>query len=213
MERTNKAIIFDVGGVLVDLDFEGLFQRLSERSPLSVAELKDLFWPERSADGECDSTPLAKATAGRVGADELLELLHARTHFQGDKRELLEIYHTLIATRKEKTLELFRDLAVSHRVAVLSNTNALSWQYVAEILPELHLASEVFLSYEVGLVKPDTKLFEHVTSRLLNSELIFIDDSLDIVERAKHFGWDAIQYQSFPQLRSELTKKLDSVRE
>jgi FMN phosphatase YigB (HAD superfamily) len=204
MGHSGKTIVFDVGGVLVDLDFEGMFRRVAERSPLPAEEVKQFFWPERTAVGECDSTPLAKATAGRLEADELLEILYSGIRFQGNKRELLESYHSLIPSRKERTLALFRELCQQHQVAVLSNTNALSWQYAVDLLPELERASGIFLSYEVGLVKPDFKLFEHVSTILSAPNLIFIDDSLDIIERAKSFGWQAIHYQSFPQLESEL---------
>lgn len=207
MNPTPKAVVFDVGGVLLELDFPSVFQKMAARSPRSSDEIMSFFWPERRADGECDSTPLAKATAGRLSAEETARIVHSGIGFQGTIEELTALYHSLFPGRIEETLQLFTEIDLP--LGILSNTNAWCWPEAARLLPELKHAQEIVLSFEVGMVKPDPKLFTHLASRfaLHPSELIFIDDSADIIDRACSLGLDGIVFTSPAQLRSELARR------
>jgi len=200
-------VVFDVGGVLLHLDFSGVFFRLSERSPLSSEEIKNHFWPERSAEGESDETLLAKATAGRISLEALVKSIHQEIQFDGTEEELTTIYHSLFPGRYHETIEIMTEVAKTNPVGILSNTNAWSWSEAARLIPELTLAKHIFLSYEVRMVKPDPKLFEYVGSKFESPSLIFIDDSAEIIEKACEVGLDGIHFTSPEALRADLVAR------
>ena len=81
--------------------------------------------------------------------------------------------------------------------------------YIREILQEHnleHLFNTIVVSGEIGFVKPDRRIFEHILG-VMNAnakETIFIDDSLLNVEGARAVGINAIHFQSPKQLKEEL---------
>ncbi len=203
-----KAVLFDVGGVLVGLDFPGMFRRLVEQSDADADTIQGLFWPERGPNGESSDTPLARATAGRISAPELLDLLHREMKFRGEKSELERTYHSLFTGRIEGTLEIMKRLHGKVHVGIVSNSNALCWPGVEDLLPELEQA-ELFTSYDVQLVKPDPKLWEHLLRHysLSASEIVFIDDTKDIIERAREFGIDGLHFTNPEKLDADLRER------
>lgn len=104
------------------------------------------------------------------------------------------------------TEELLRHLKVSHRLACLSNTNAIHWRR----FPQLHaLFDSCFLSHEIGHVKPDRAAFEYAVKHLdVPAEgVYFFDDLLLNVNAAREVGMKAFHVESFseiePVLRAE----------
>jgi HAD superfamily hydrolase (TIGR01509 family) len=101
---------------------------------------------------------------------------------------------------------LLRELKGRHRLACLSNTNALHWQRLTA-LPAL--LDECFVSHETGFVKPDREAFAHALERLgaAPEDVYFFDDLLPNVNAARRMGIRAFQVGSFaaiePILRSE----------
>lgn len=202
----DRVVVFDVGGVLINLDFEGMFERMALKSDLPAEVIRSHFWPERSVHGESNETLLAKATAGRIESEDLIETVHSVIKFKGSLGELTSLYHSLFLSRIEGTLQIFNELRETSRIGILSNTNAWSWPGAARQLPELQNADKIFLSYKLNMVKPDPKLFNHVADsfEIPIEQLIFIDDSDEIVERARMAGVDALQFTSPEQLQIDL---------
>ncbi len=64
----------------------------------------------------------------------------------------------------------------------------------------------MFLSHEVGYVKPEPEIYRAVekVSGLPSEEHIFIDDILEYVEAAKQLGWDGIQFVGYDDLVNNL---------
>lgn len=97
-------------------------------------------------------------------------------------------------------------------VVLLSNIN----ERLAKLMREFDLYSPFnpcLLSCEIGLEKPDTKIYEYLLKELTLSaeDVIFVDDILENVEAAKSMGIDAILFESEQHLRTELIKRGVSV--
>ena len=135
-----------------------------------------------------------------------MDQIYAGSQFLGTKEEMTEIYHSLLPHRLEGTLEVLNLLAGDYRIGILSNTNAWSWDRCIAILPELSIAEHVMTSFEVGLVKPDQRLFQHVCNRfnLSAQEIVFIDDTADIIEKANACGLRGIHFTGHASLVKEL---------
>ncbi len=102
--------------------------------------------------------------------------------------------------------ELVAETAAAVRVGCLSNTNALQWSAHYEILPITGSFEFRFLSFELGLVKPDRAIFEAVASRLPVSpdRVLFLDDNVVNVDGAADFGFRSRQVRGVDEARRAL---------
>ena len=92
-------------------------------------------------------------------------------------------------------------------VAVLSNTNQVHWQAGADGWPLVGMFDRAFLSFEVGLVKPDREIFEHVVADLDVSpeHVLFLDDNRINVEAARAAGLRAERVVGVSEARQALS--------
>lgn len=91
------------------------------------------------------------------------------------------------------------------RVGLLSNIND-RYTHLIRSFGFYELFDPCLLSYEIGLEKPDPKIYELLLQQLNlpAKEVVFIDDKLENVEAAKAMGIDAIVFESAAQIREEL---------
>lgn len=102
------------------------------------------------------------------------------------------------------------DLVVETRARVhtscLSNTNAVHWQAGAHRWPLLRRFDHAFLSFELGMVKPDPEIFEHVVAALgvPASDVLFLDDNQLNVDAAMRVGLTAARVRGVDEARAAL---------
>lgn len=104
-------------------------------------------------------------------------------------------------------LEYVRDdLHPRYRTGLLSNASS-DWLDQLFTTEQLGLFNDKLLSFEVGLVKPDTEIFALAATRLgvTPDKCIFIDDSITNCDGAVAAGMQAIHYESFEKFKSELS--------
>ena len=97
-----------------------------------------------------------------------------------------------------------------YKTALLTNAHASFIKPLIERTGLKKVFDEVVISSEVGIIKPDPRIYEYVL-KLLNvhaEEAVFIDDSPPRVEGAKTTGMQAILYQDFNQMKSDLERLL-----
>jgi putative hydrolase of the HAD superfamily len=105
-----------------------------------------------------------------------------------------------------------RELALATRARItigcLSNTNALHAERHASEEAVYDLFDHRFLSHELGLVKPDREIFEHVLARLgcPADRVLFLDDNLINVEGARAAGLHAERARGLAEVRSALAR-------
>ncbi len=121
----------------------------------------------------------------------------------------------------DRFLELFRDWPVGPFVGsstllaevkdqlpigCLSNTNRLHWEHQFAQWPILEQFQQRFLSFDLGLVKPDPAVFSTVASQLGSdpARILFLDDVLLNVEAARSFGYRSIQVHGTVEARLAL---------
>ena len=107
-----------------------------------------------------------------------------------------------------EVLRTVKDLRKHHKVALLSNAPS---QFLRDILAKLELEQHfdaIFISSEVGHIKPSKEIFEHALEKLQSSpsETIFVDDNPHYVAGARRVGLHGIIFADATQLRSDLKK-------
>ena len=177
-----RAVLFDLGGVLVELGGVEHFGRLIGEGDEAVIWHTWLTstWVRRYERGLCTREDFAAGMRDEhgleLGESEFLEL------FLSWPRGLFPGAEELVSTLHE---------AVT--VACLSNTNELHWSAQQDASVLHRLFETRFLSHELGLVKPDREIFDHVLSELgLGGEqVLFLDDNQINVDGALEVGLDA----------------------
>ena len=132
----------------------------------------------------------------RIGLDEFCRRLAAEFELDGFTAEQLAKWRLPMPPRVERVL---RRLAETHSLALLSNTNAVHWNSVNRQSDVFDGFSQVFLSYEIGLHKPELEIFEHVLGALgvAAEQVVFFDDSEPNVLAARTLGIDAHHVDGF----------------
>ncbi|MBN8457695.1 MAG: HAD-IA family hydrolase [Verrucomicrobia bacterium] len=86
--------------------------------------------------------------------------------------------------------------AGGHRLILFSNTNALHCPWVFEEFPEFGVFKEAVLSFEVGAMKPDPRIYQHAIDayQLDPARTRYIDDLPENIARGREFGFRCFQY-------------------
>ena len=123
--------------------------------------------------------------------------------------EFVDIWNSLLST-KETIVPLVRRLKLRHHLVLGSNTDAIHFAHAVERFPVLKDFEQYFLSYEMGLFKPDPAFFHYILKTLDNrpTDCIFIDDRAENVETALAVGIPSYRFVSVGQLERDLSGAL-----
>jgi HAD superfamily hydrolase (TIGR01509 family) len=130
--------------------------------------------------------------------------------------EIEEAWNTMIGETPGMRIHLLEALRKKYNIYLLSNTNSIHASYYIRYLDETYainfrdLFQEVYFSHEVGMRKPDRKIFEFVLSdsRLIPGETLFIDDTALNVDVASELGIVALHLEN-NTIENLFTKWLD----
>jgi putative hydrolase of the HAD superfamily len=122
-------------------------------------------------------------------------------------RSFLDSFRSWVAAPFPGAEELVQTVKRAVPVGCLSNTNVAHWPDCAAHWPLMDLFDFRFLSFELGLLKPDREVFEHVVGAtdISASRLLFLDDNLVNVESARDVGLEAVQVRGAGEARRAVT--------
>lgn len=189
-----RIILFDLGGVLVDLADPVTSIGLS----ISNAE----FWSTW-----LNSPLVQKFETGGLTATEFVAQFGAELGFDDAEAfdRALRNWHLPLFTGAEQALE---SLTNSNTVALLSNTNEIHWQHVESQTAVFERFAEVFLSYKTGNAKPEPAAFRDVVRHFDcdPGQIIFFDDNANNVAAAKAEGLEAVQVRGWDNVAREVAR-------
>jgi glucose-1-phosphatase len=191
-----RTVIFDLGRVLVNFDFERGFRALEPLCPYSATEIRQRLAATRLVED---------FETGLVEPHEFVAQLAGILGFDIAYDRFCAIWSSIFA----ETLvpeSLLERLAARYRLLLLSNTNAIHFRMIREQYPLLRHFHGYILSYEVKAMKPRREIFERAIERAgcRAQECFYTDDIAEYVEAARRLGIDAVQFLSAAQLEAEL---------
>ena len=197
--EADLAIIFDLGRVLVDIDFtRGLFKyyqnNLFERKTEIIERIfkDDLF---------------IAFTTGRISPQELYKALTHRYNIQLEYNQFVQEWCDIFSPM-DGMETLVREIAVRYPVGLLSDTDPLHWNYCLHAFPYLRIFNHPTLSYQIGALKPNPVCYV-TAAKNVNKEpqvCLFIDDREDNVMGARRVGMRSLQFVGVNALKDELSK-------
>ena len=193
MDKKIKNIVFDLGGVLVDLDFKAAINGLQQAGFANVKEQLQSFDREGI---------FQKFELGEMTAEEFRTAIRENSTVELTDEEIDALWNAMLLEIPREKLELILDLRGKYMVYLLSNTNSIHWDYVCKNAFNYRgfrvkdYFEETFLSYVMHLAKPDKAIFEKVLqdANLLPEETLFIDDSEANCKAADEVGIHAHHY-------------------
>jgi 2-haloacid dehalogenase len=195
--KTN-AIIFDLGGVLIDWNPNYVFDKVFDDE-----EKKKFFF-----ENVCTSEWNEEQDAGRP-IKEATEMLVAQ---HPDWKEQIEAYYgrwtEMLGGPIPETVEIFRQLKASgkYKLYALTNWSGELFPVALERYDFLHWFDGRVVSGDEKMRKPFPQFYQLILDRfhLTPEETLFIDDNLRNVEAAKKLGIQCIRFENPAQLKKEL---------
>lgn len=188
-----KAIVFDLGGVLIDLDFDSSVRAFEEALGYGkIRELLDLSH-QKGIYGDME--------AGLITADEFRAEVLRESRPGSTPADVDRAMAGLLVGMDPKKVPLLEELSRKYDIYGLSNNNEISVQRMHEIYEENGLDwrrvfKKEFISSRMKLLKPSREIFDAAAAEigLLPSEILFVDDSQKNVDGALAAGWQAVLY-------------------
>jgi putative hydrolase of the HAD superfamily len=188
-----QVVLFDLGGVLIDFDFERALIKAEKISRIPRAEIRRRIfqdeWPAMT-EFEC----------GRLSLPDFNARWEAVLETKIEPAVLHELWMNIFTGELGPMVGLLRGLIDSDRArtAVLSNTNELHLRHLWRHWPRLKEPEAIYASNEIGRRKPERECYEFVT-RSLNvrpADVVFLDDMEWNVTGAREAGLRAIHVTS-----------------
>lgn len=196
-----KAIIFDLGGVLIDLDMHQCFENIRALGVDLDAISKATDNSEQGAticEGITASGMMHLYQVGKVSTDDFIGLM-ARLSADGTTRQqLLDAWNSCLLTIPSYKLDFIKELRQQgYATYLLSNTNDAHWKYIEENSfpePVSCYFDHCFLSQEMGMAKPNADIYESVLQQIgiPAEECLFLDDSKVNCDAAEKLGINCI---------------------
>jgi glucose-1-phosphatase len=201
-----KAVVFDMGGVLIDLHSNEAGRELIEQHGLSPHTLAQLT---RCSFESHPRSVTELAMLGKIGTATYLDAFLRECSVK-DPERLRANRLSVVGRARKDVLTIVEHLKQAGLTCcVLSNTIALHWERLSSTrgYPCLGLFDHIFASHLIGCAKPENQAFSFVANALKvqMSECVLVDDTLLNVERAKAVGWRGILFSGTAQLQRDLS--------
>ncbi len=193
-----KAVLFDLGNVLVELD----------GPPIKPEWLDSSVTPEESWRRWNSSLLVEEYEKGRISAREFIEGIIREQGIHIDADSFVEHYVHWPKALFPGVLDLLAGLRSRLTVALYSNTSDLHWP---RLMDEMQLDGKFdhyFASFQIGMYKPDVESFAYVAGKmgLEPSSILFLDDNPANVAGARHAGLVSEQVKGIDQVKNALSR-------
>lgn len=186
-----KNIIFDLGGVIINLDIN---KTIAEFNKLSYMPFEAIYTQASQSD------IFDKLDKGLISDADFFYEIRKQIRYEGPDQELLKAWNAMLLDVPERRLDVLVKMKQNYNTFLLSNTCE---PHIAAFEHDLYLThgvknfndyfDEVYYSCRIGMRKPDKEIFEFVLKQhdLKPEETVFIDDSIQHVKGAGECGISA----------------------
>ncbi len=185
-----RTIIFDFGGVVIDIDYVRTIRKFKEYG------VKDF---EKRFSKATQDEFFQHLERGEVSKRDFLTKMRLVSGNRLTDEQIISAWDALIIGYSPGRIRLLQKIKPYYRLILLSNTNELHIEKALHLFAQSYdfefssLFDYVYWSYETGMRKPEPEIFQFVLDkhRLLPEETLFIDDSIQHIEGAKTLGIQA----------------------
>jgi len=186
-----KAIIFDFGGVLLDLDISKTEAAMSN---LLKTKIKAPY-----ADKYKEVTLALEK--GEMQSEAFIHSIQSMCDPIPQGKEVVDAWNAMLCGWQRDRFDLLDELRKEYKVYLLSNTNQIHLDFVIHELKTVYqienfeerFFDQCFYSHKMNAWKPEKDIYHQVEKaiKLNHEEFIFIDDNANNINGAKQLGWQA----------------------
>jgi HAD superfamily hydrolase (TIGR01509 family) len=181
-----KAIIFDLGAVILNINYQNTIDEFTKLGVNNAAT----FYSKK-----VQTNLFNQIETGMISSNEFLKVLQKETK-NANINQVEKAWNAMLLDLPEERIQLIEKLKNNYSIYLLSNTNAIHIDAIKKQLGKrkwlafCKLFDKMYLSHELGLRKPDVKIFEYILNeqKLKAEEVFFIDDSPQHIASAKKIG-------------------------
>jgi len=199
MQKTPKAVVFDLGKVLVEFDYGIAARGIAARGTNDPVQVQKFL----------DHSPLLfRYETGQMTKQQFFEEVRSGTGFKGGIDEFGRIFGDIF-----EPIPAMVDLHAALRAKrvptfIFSNTNELAVAHIRGNFPFFSNFDDYILSYQHGAMKPQPRLYEVVEERIgrKGGEILYLDDRQENVDAGAARGWQII-LQETPERSWDAVKR------
>jgi len=194
-----KVVLLDLGNVLIDFDYNISAQRIARFCGKPPKEIAGLFF---------DSGITALFEEGKIAPLDFFAKLKETLGLKLSYAAFVPIWNEIffLSAKNRGVYSLVNQLKPRYRIALISNIDILHYEYLKKYFPVFDVFDNLFLSYELGLVKPDPLIYRK-TLELLKADpagVFYTDDRPELVKSAQGLGIRSFIFSGLTQLKSDL---------
>jgi putative hydrolase of the HAD superfamily len=195
--RKYSAIVFDLGNVLIPFDFNKAIIKLNQIENGMGDRFNNFFKSNYYLHRDFEK--------GKIPENDFINRMLEVVDHRIDPATFCR-YYADIFSLNEDVISLLPVLKKNYKLFLLSNTDSIHKKYGWEKYDFLKNFDRLILSFEVGSVKPEERIYRAVeeASGFSSQEHFFIDDIQDYVDGAKNIGWDAVRFEGYEKLIKDL---------
>ena len=202
-----KALIFDLGGVLVDLDLQNCKRHFKE--VLGFQRITEILDP-------CHQKGIySDLEEGLLSEEEFKSIILSESALGSTPAQVDECMWSLLVNMDAYKVPYLNELSSKYDLYILSNNNPISMRRCHEVFAQTGLDYEKvfkkeFISYQMKLLKPGKEIFTETIRQIgcAPEEALFIDDSPANVEGARNAGVPSLLYKQGSDLTVSLNRRL-----
>src|SRR5690554_6808481 len=183
-----KNIILDLGGVLLNINYENTIREFKK---LGIDNFEELYTQANQ------SKLFDKIEKGEITAKAFIAGLKDILPNHVTEQQIIHAWNSMLLDLPAERLDFLKELNQKYNTVLLSNTNVVHLEYFHKELKEVHKIdslqghfNKLYFSCDLKMRKPDEEIFHEVCNRenYHPDETLFIDDSIQHVEGAKKTG-------------------------
>ncbi|GIV43644.1 MAG: hydrolase [Bacteroidia bacterium] len=195
-----KNLIFDLGGVLYEIDYQRVTNKLKALSP-------NLHFSQLKQDPIFDDFEI-----GKISPQQFRDGIRSLTQIPDlQDNQIDAIWNSMLIGLFPRRIELIQKLSQKYPIVLLSNANPIHYDYIIkECQPLFASMQKVFFSFEMGMRKPHKEIFEQVlkTMNFQPDETLFIEDTIIHIEGAQKLGIQTLHLTQPLTLEEQLAEIL-----
>ncbi len=199
-----KNILFDIGNVLITVEYKRAFNKLSKYMNEQTIELvtmgQDGFVKEIRDDQVLFET-------GKITMPEFFMKIKGKFNLKMNVEQFEDVWCSMFS-RKKDVLQFAEELSKKYKIFLLSNTNETHINHLIDALPVFNFISGAAFSHEIGYLKPESNYYYEAMRKLeiKAEESIFIDDLELNVNAANEAGITSLKFENLVKLKKDIEK-------
>ena len=196
MDSKIKNVVFDLGGVLINLDFDNCLNAFRKAGFQDIEKQACQFF--------------SQFELGEISPEEFRKAIRKEVSEALSDHEIDDMWNLMLLDIPREKLDLLLKLREHYMVYLLSNTNRIHWDYACEQMfcyrgfRVNDFFEDIFLSFEMHKAKPEKDIYEQMMkeANILPEETFFIDDSAINCQAAISLGIQSYHYHIGEDLSS-----------